>query len=66
MNSRFIEVKFTTDDILGSKLGEPINKHTIVELRWWLLCPGIKAPTSWKKVQLITREFVNAVLLKLH
>jgi len=55
MNSRFTQVTLTTDDIPGSKLSEPFNKHTVVELRWWLLCRGIKASTSLRKAQLVAR-----------
>ena len=48
-------VELTADDIEGAHLDEPFDKHTIFSLRWWLLCRGIKASTSWKKSELITR-----------
>ena len=38
-------VILTSSDI--PKLDEPFCKHTVVSLRWWLLCRGITAPTSW-------------------
>jgi len=55
MNSRFTQVTLATDDIPGSKFSEPFNKHTVVELCWWLLCCGIEAPTSWKKARLVAK-----------
>ena len=42
-------------DIPGAELSKPFDKHTVAALRWWLLCRGIKAPSSWKKAQLIER-----------
>ena len=45
-------VILTSSDIPGAKLDEPFCKHTVVSLRWWLLCRRITAPTSWKKVNL--------------
>ena len=51
----FESVILTSSDIPGAKLDEPFCKHTVVSLRWWLLCRGITAPTSWKKSQLIAR-----------
>ena len=44
----------------GAILSEPLQSHAIQALRWWLLCRGIKALSSWRKAQLIDR-FVGQV-----
>ena len=43
------EVVLSPEDIPGASLSKPYEKHTVAALRWWLLCRGVKAPTSWKK-----------------
>ena len=48
-------VTLTAADIPGAHLCEPYDNHTVAALRWWLLCRGIKALTSWKKSKLIER-----------
>jgi len=48
-------VVLTEDDIPGAKLSEPFVSHKVTALRWWLLCRGIKAQTSWRKSQLVAR-----------
>ena len=48
-------MKLTEADILGAVLDEPLNKHNVAILRWWLLCHRIKLLHSWKKQQLISR-----------
>ena len=48
-------VELTEADIPGSALSEPLEASSIPQLRWWLLCHGICAPTSWKKQRLIER-----------
>ena len=48
-------VELTAGDIEGAHLDEPFDKHTVVSLQWWLLFRGIKASTSWKKSELVTR-----------
>ena len=50
-----VVVELTEDDILGAALAEPLESHTLPSLKWWLLCRGIKAPSSWKKQRLIAR-----------
>ena len=50
-----VEVKLTEEDIPGAKVDEPMEKHAIPELKWWLLCRGVRAPSSLKKQQLIDR-----------
>ena len=49
------EVTLTAADIPGAELSQPVEKHAVAALRWWLLCRGIKAPTSMKKKDLISR-----------
>lgn len=48
-------VTLSESDIDGASLKEPFEKHTVSELRWWLLCRGIVAPTSFKKQQIIDK-----------
>ena len=50
-----VTVKLTEVDIPGASLSEPLEMHTIPELKWWLLCRGVQPPTSWKKAQIISR-----------
>ena len=50
-----VQVKLTEDDIPGASLSEPLETHTIPELKWWLLCRGVQPPTSWKKAQIISQ-----------
>ena len=47
--------ELTESDIPGAILEEPLEKATIHALKWWLLCRGIKAPSSWRKAKLIER-----------
>lgn len=49
------EVALTAADIPGAELSEPWEKHPVAALKWWLLCRGIKAPTSMRKKELIDR-----------
>ena len=44
-----------TEDIPGAMLNEPFNKHTIPELRWWLLRKRVTVQTSLKKAEIIQR-----------
>ena len=55
-SSSSVIVQLTEDDIPGAKLQEPLEAHAIPALQWWLLCRGIKAPSSWRKPQLIERS----------
>ena len=55
-------VELTEADIPGSALSEPLEASSIPQLRWWLLCHGICAPTSWKK-QLNKYNYTNIVYL---
>ena len=55
MDESIVEVKLTEEDIPGAKLDEPMEKYAIPELKWWLLCHGIRVPASLKKQQLLDR-----------
>ena len=50
-----IGIRLTLADIPGAELEEPLESHTMPELRRQLQCRGITAPTSWKKATLISR-----------
>ena len=52
-------VELTEADIPGATLNEPLERHAIPELKWWLLCHGICAPASIKKQQLLDRYCLN-------
>ena len=52
------DVVLSAEDIPGACLSEPYEQHTIAALRWWLLCRGFKAPTSWKKREIVARLVV--------
>ena len=43
------------EDVDGAAVEEPLDTRTIPQLRWWLLCHGIEAPSSDKKATLIER-----------
>lgn len=47
-----VTVTLLEDDIEGASLEEPLETRTIPQLRWWLLCRGIKAPANDKKASL--------------
>ena len=47
--------ELTENDIPGAILHEPLESATVHALRWWLLCRGIQAPTSWRKAKLIDK-----------
>ena len=48
-------IELTQDDIPGAKLMGAMDGYMMTELKWWLLCRGVKAPNSWNKKQLISR-----------
>ena len=50
-------IELIEDDIPGAKLTGAVDGYTMSELKWWLLCRGVKAPNSWNKKQLILRYF---------
>ena len=39
-------VQLTESEIPGAKLSDPIDSYTMAELKWWLLCRGVKVPNS--------------------
>ena len=45
----------TKDNTSGAKLIDLMDTHTMAELKWWLLCRGIKAPNPWNKKKLVSR-----------
>ena len=48
-------VELSDTDIPGAHLDEPFEAHNVATLRWWLLCRGIRVPTSLRKHQIIAR-----------
>ena len=46
-----ISVTLTAADIAGATLSEPLESHAVPALKWWLLCRGLKVPSSWRKQQ---------------
>ena len=48
-------VELNDTDIPEAHLSEPFEAHNVAALRWWLLCRGIKTPTSLRKHQIIAR-----------
>ena len=54
-----VRVELTEEDIPGAALKEPLESHTVHELKWWLLCRGEKAPSSWKKAQYVSRYSIK-------
>ena len=50
-----VTVELDESDIPGAALSAPLEGHTVPELKWWLLCRGIKPSSSLKKAQLIGR-----------
>ena len=48
-------VTLSVEDTPRAELTEPLDKHPVASLRWWLLCRGIKSPQSLMKKELISR-----------
>ena len=57
-----VVVTLLDEDVEGATLEEPLDTKTVPQLRWWLLCHGIKAPKSEKKPALLER-YVKIYLL---
>ena len=53
MNEATSAVEVTENDIPGTILHEPLENATVHSLRWWLLCHGIRVPSSWRKAKLV-------------
>lgn len=49
---KYEDIQLTEQDIPGTHLDEPLEKHSVKSLHWWLQCHG---ETALKKVQLIER-----------
>ena len=48
-----VSVTLTATDIHyvpGATVSEPLESHAVPALKWWLLCRGLKVPTSWRLV----------------
>lgn len=54
-SNKQVEVCLTEDDIPGAVLQPPFERHTVSELRFWLLCRGVTVAASMKKSQIIGR-----------
>ena len=52
-------VELNDTDIPGAHLDEPFEAHNVAALHWWLLCRGIKVPTSLRKPQIIAMYNIN-------
>ena len=49
------ELQLNESDVEGAFLAEPLDSHTVQQLKWWLTCHGCKYPSSERKPQLIAR-----------
>ena len=56
-----LTVELDESDIPGAMLSSPFERHRVPELKWWLLCRGIRPAVSMKKPQLIARYSVLQV-----
>lgn len=54
-SSETADTTLTENDIPGASLQPPFEKHTVSELRWWLLCRGLTVSTSMKKGKIIDK-----------
>ena len=54
-SNKQVEVCLTEDDIPGAVLQPPFERHTVSELRFWLLCRGVTVAASMKKSQIIEK-----------
>ena len=41
-SSSLVAIKLTAEDIPGAELKEPLARHSVPALQWWLICRGIK------------------------
>lgn len=48
-------LELNEDDIEGAHLTDPLDAHTMEQLKWWLLCHGCAYQTSDKKNTLIEK-----------
>jgi hypothetical protein len=47
-------VELTEDDIPGAVIEHP-ESASVPQLKWWLICRGFEAPSSWRKANLIEK-----------
>ena len=52
MDARQSSVELNDTDVPEAHLDEPFEAHNIAALCWWLLCRGIRVPTSLRKHQI--------------
>ena len=45
LNAALVTIELDESDIPAAVLSTPLESHTVPELKWWLLCRGIKPPT---------------------
>ena len=57
------ELTLNAEDIPGAVLTDPLDKHKVISLRWWLLCRGITAPGSLKGTYCQVMRNNSAVLV---
>ena len=42
IQAQAVSLQLMESDIPGALLNDPIERHTMFQLRWWLMCRGIK------------------------
>ena len=53
-----VEVKLMKEDVSEAKLDKSLDRYTVHELKWWLLCRGVHVSSSlWK--QCIGERYFN-------
>ena len=55
-SSDLASVQLTEADVPGAALSDPLESYTVPELRWWLLCRGIKHLGRGKSLSLSPGE----------
>lgn len=50
-----VDVTLTPVDIPRTELLEPLDRYTVLALRWWLTCRGVVVPSSARKAVLLER-----------
>ena len=51
-SSEKADITLTEDDIPAASRQPPFEKHTVSELRWWLLCRGVTVSTFLKEANI--------------
>ena len=44
-----VEVKIMKEDVSEAKLDESLDRYTVHELKWWLLCRGVHVSSYLRK-----------------